>query len=78
MHGSVLIGKALSAAYYGQSYKYSYYSGCSTGGRQGLREMQLNPEAFDGVFVGAPAWWIPHLGIYTSLKFSSCVSLKTV
>ncbi|THZ86515.1 tannase and feruloyl esterase [Aureobasidium pullulans] len=66
MHGSVLVGKALSAAYYGENHKYSYYSGCSTGGRQGLKEMQVSPEAFDGLFVGAPAWWIPHLGIYTS------------
>jgi feruloyl esterase len=66
IHGSVVIGKDLSAAYYGQTYKYSYYSGCSTGGRQGLKEMQVSPEAFDGLFVGAPAWWVPHLGIYTS------------
>lgn len=41
--------------------KYSYYASCSTGGRQGLKEIQLHPESFDGISVGAPAWWI-HFG----------------
>lgn len=56
MHGSVTLGKALTAEYYGSDVRYSYYSGCSTGGRQGLKEVQISPESFDGALVGAAAW----------------------
>ena len=45
----------------GSVIKYSYYSGCSTGGRQGLKELQIAPGTFDGVLVGAPAWDTSHL-----------------
>ncbi len=34
------------------------HSGCSTGGRQGLREIQEFPDSFDGALVGAPAWYV--------------------
>ena len=54
MHKTTLLAKALIKTYYGQSPKYSYYSGCSDGGREGLQEVQRFPEDFDGVVVGAP------------------------
>lgn len=56
MHGSVEVGKLMTKAYYGQGITRSYYSGCSTGGRQGLKEIQISPESFDGALIGAPAW----------------------
>lgn len=65
MHGSTVLGKSLTAAYYGQNISYNYYSGCSTGGRQGLRDIQLYPEDFDGVVAGSPAWWTSHLQTWT-------------
>jgi len=34
----------------------SYYSGCGMGGRQGLRHLQEDVDAFDGLLIGAPAW----------------------
>ncbi|KAI0523745.1 Tannase/feruloyl esterase [Xylaria bambusicola] len=61
IHGSVVLGKLLVQAYYGRPISYSYYSGCSTGGRQGLKEVQLFPGSFDGVLVGAAAWQTSHL-----------------
>jgi feruloyl esterase len=61
MHGSVELAKLITEKYYGSQIKYSYYSGCSTGGRQGLKEVQMFPEDFDGVLAGAPAWWTTHL-----------------
>ncbi|KAK0610985.1 Tannase/feruloyl esterase [Immersiella caudata] len=61
MHGSIVLGKALVTAYYNRPISYSYFSGCSTGGRQGLREIQAFPDSFDGALVGAPAWWVSHL-----------------
>lgn len=61
IHGSVVLGKLLTQAYYGRPMTYSYYSGCSTGGRQGLKEMQGFPDSFDGVLVGSSAWYTSHL-----------------
>ena len=54
MHKTTLLAKALIKAYYGQGPKFSYYSGCSDGGREGLHEVQRFPEDFDGAVVGAP------------------------
>lgn len=56
MHGSVQIGKLVTKVYYGQNITRSYYSSCSTGGRQGLKEIQVSPDSFDGALIGAPAW----------------------
>ncbi|KAI0600335.1 Tannase/feruloyl esterase [Biscogniauxia sp. FL1348] len=64
MHGAVTIGKLLVQAYYARPILYSYYSGCSTGGRQGLKEVQISPESFDGVLVGAAAWYTSHLNTW--------------
>lgn len=61
VNGSVFLGKALTQAYYGKSITYSYWSGCSTGGRQGLKEIQISPESFDGALVGSAAWYTNHL-----------------
>jgi feruloyl esterase len=65
MHESVVLAKKVVAAYYGDELKYSYYSGCSTGGRQGLKEVEMFPDDFDGVLAGAPAWWTTHLQTWT-------------
>lgn len=65
MHGSTVLAKELTQAYYTNDLKYSYYSGCSTGGRQGLREVELYPDDFDGVIAGSPAWWTAHLQPWT-------------
>ena len=49
------IGKKIVNAYYGKkNVKKSYYTGCSTGGRQGFKAVQDYPELFDGVVIGAP------------------------
>ncbi|EPQ55147.1 feruloyl esterase-like protein [Gloeophyllum trabeum ATCC 11539] len=61
MHLSVEVGKAVVESYYGNSAAKSYYLGCSTGGRQGLKEIQRFPENFDGVVLGSPANWLSHL-----------------
>ncbi|KAI1124671.1 Tannase/feruloyl esterase [Nemania abortiva] len=61
LQGSIYLGKTLTEAYYGQHITYSYFSGCSTGGRQGLKHIQLDPNVFDGALIGAPAWDTKHL-----------------
>lgn len=34
---------------------YTYYMGCSEGGREGMSQVQRAPELYDGIIVGAPA-----------------------
>ncbi|MBB3953785.1 tannase/feruloyl esterase family alpha/beta hydrolase [Novosphingobium sediminicola] len=53
-HQTALVAKALIRAYYGQAPRYSYFMGCSEGGRQALMEAQRYPDDFDGVSAGAP------------------------
>lgn len=65
MHGSVEVAKTIVSAYYSRAPSFSYYSGCSTGGRQGLKEAERYPEDFDGIIAGAPAWWTSHLQPWT-------------
>ncbi|KAI1390379.1 tannase-domain-containing protein [Hypoxylon trugodes] len=64
LHGSVRLGKTLVTTYYAKPIGHSYYSGCSTGGRQGLKEMQISPGSFDGVLVGSAAWNTAHLNTW--------------
>lgn len=46
-------GRAIVAAYYGSGPHHAYFIGCSGGGRQALKEIQLYPEDYDGVVAGA-------------------------
>jgi feruloyl esterase len=66
MHGSTVLAKSITTAHYTQNVSYSYYSGCSTGGRQGLKEAEFYPEDFDGIVAGAPAWWTAHMQPWTA------------
>jgi len=47
-------GKAITKAFYGRNATRAYYTGCSTGGQQGLIEALYYPEDYDGILVGAP------------------------
>jgi feruloyl esterase len=48
IHLSTLYGREILTQFYGSNYSYSYYVGCSSGGKQGYRELTLFPETFDG------------------------------
>ena len=64
VHQTVVQSKALIAAFYGADPKYSYWNGCSTGGRQALVEVTKFPNDFDGVLAGAPA--NPHIHLHAA------------
>jgi feruloyl esterase len=55
IHEMTVTGKALAQAMYGVAPRYSYFNGCSTGGRQGLMEAQRYPKDYNGIMSGAPA-----------------------
>ncbi|CAG8021695.1 unnamed protein product [Penicillium olsonii] len=52
---AAVLGKLATKLYYGKHARYSYWHGCSTGGRQGHAMAQENPELFDGIVAGASA-----------------------
>jgi feruloyl esterase len=54
-HEMTLKGKELVKIFYDQSAKYSYFKGCSTGGRMALMEAQRYPEDYDGIIAGSLA-----------------------
>ena len=54
VHMTANAAKTLIRAYYGKPASYSYFEGCSTGGREGLMEAQRYPGDFDGIVAGAP------------------------
>lgn len=53
VHETTAAAKAIVDGFYGAPPRFSYFSGCSTGGRQGMQAAQRYPEDFDGIVAGA-------------------------
>jgi feruloyl esterase len=49
------VAKQIIAQYYAKPAAFSYFAGCSTGGREGMILSQRYPTAFNGIISGAPA-----------------------
>jgi tannase len=60
IHEMTQIGKAMSKNVYNSSKLYSYYQGCSEGGREGWSQVQRYADQFDGAAIGAPAFRQSH------------------
>jgi feruloyl esterase len=61
VHEMSVKAKALITAYYDSAPRHSYWNGCSSGGKQGLKEAQRYPDDYDGIISGAPANYWTHL-----------------
>jgi len=55
VHEMTVQAKTVIGSFYGNGPKYSYWNGCSSGGKQALKEAQKFPDDFDGIIAGAPA-----------------------
>ena len=54
-HETSLAARAMIEAFQGEKPKYSYWVGCSEGGREALLMAQRYPKDFQGIICGAPA-----------------------
>jgi feruloyl esterase len=63
IHEMTVKAKSVIEQHYGAAPEYSYFNGCSTGGRQGLMEAQRYPDDYDGIVSGAPVNTFTHLHI---------------
>jgi feruloyl esterase len=61
VHEMTVAAKAITAGYYGQAPKHSYFNGCSTGGRQAIAEAQRFPGDYDGIIAGDPDFYATHI-----------------
>jgi feruloyl esterase len=61
VHLSTVAGETLTNQYYGAA-MFSYFYGCSTGGRQGMVEAQKFPDDYNGIVAGDPAIGNPIAG----------------
>ncbi len=55
-HETAVQGKATITALYGEAPRFSYFTGCSGGGRQGFMEAQRYPADFEGIVAGDPGF----------------------
>ena len=60
--------KALVDSYYGEAPQYSYFEGCSMGGREAMMVTQHLPSYFDGSVSGDPAFRITKVGVWASYE----------
>lgn len=64
------LAKSVIKSFYGQPAEYSYFNGCSGGGRQGMMLAQRYPDYYDGIAAASPALHIHHFipaGYYPQL-----------
>jgi feruloyl esterase len=53
VHQLTVTAKAVIAAFYSANPRYSYFNGCSMGGKEALQEAQRFPDDYDGIISGS-------------------------
>ena len=61
VHEMTVRAKAIVTSFYSGAPHLSYWQGCSSGGKQGLKEAQRFPDDYNGIVAGAPANYWTHL-----------------
>jgi feruloyl esterase len=56
IHEMTVAAKRVIDEHYGRAPQFSYFTGCSQGGRQAITSAQRYPADFDGIVAGAAAW----------------------
>ena len=72
-HVMTLTAKQIVKTFYDQNAKYSYFKGCSTGGRMALMEAQRYPDDYNGIIAGSLANRHIHMwtaGVARSIELS--------
>jgi feruloyl esterase len=54
VHEMAVASKQIVTSHYDRAPTFSYWNGCSAGGRQGMKAAQRFPADFDGIIAGAP------------------------
>jgi len=57
------VAKSILTSFYGISPVYSYFCGCSNGGREAMMASQRWGDMFDGIVAGDPGFRVPHAAI---------------
>lgn len=63
VHVTTVAAKQIAELVTGKAPQYTYFNGCSTGGRQALMSAQRYPNDFDGIIAGAPAHKLTGLAV---------------
>jgi len=67
--------KRLVEMYYGDAPRYSYFEGCSMGGREAMMVTQRFPSYFDGAVSGDPAFRITKVGVWAAYTAQQLAAL---
>jgi hypothetical protein len=69
--------KSIIQSYYAKAIDYSYFVGCSNGGRQGMIASQRFPTYFDGIVIGAPGFNLPKAAVAEAWNEQALAPLAT-
>ena len=73
--------KQIIEAFYGGAPKYSYFSGCSTGGAEALHEALQFPSDYDGIVAGAPVMNNTHISasvVWNYKAFNGAANISAI